>query len=81
MAGARRTVTEKARTKPRPRVARRGNPSPFDRSPLLDHRFDAAAFAAGGKACKPRILGIGADQRRPSTRMATGGKNSSGHRP
>jgi hypothetical protein len=29
--------------------------------PLLDHRFDAAAFAAGGNACKPRILGIGPD--------------------
>jgi Tripartite tricarboxylate transporter family receptor len=25
------------------------------------HRFDAAAFAAGGSACKPRILCIGAD--------------------
>jgi hypothetical protein len=35
-----------------------------------------AAFAAGGKACKPVILGIGADsghyeQRSPSTRVAT----------
>jgi hypothetical protein len=29
--------------------------------PSAAHRFDAAAFAAGGKACKPRILGIGAD--------------------
>jgi hypothetical protein len=39
-------------------------------------RFDAAAFAAGGKACKPRILGIGVDSghhehRNPSTRVAT----------
>jgi hypothetical protein len=35
-----------------------------------------AAFAAGGNACKPVILGIGADsghyeQRSPSTRVAT----------
>jgi hypothetical protein len=37
---------------PPPRCAR------SKRSP--DHRFDAAAFAAGGNACKPRILGIGA---------------------
>jgi hypothetical protein len=28
---------------------------------VLTHRFDAAAFAAGGNACNPRILGIGAD--------------------
>jgi hypothetical protein len=39
-------------------------------------RFDAAAFAAGGKACKPRILGIGAasghhEHRSPRTRVAT----------
>jgi hypothetical protein len=43
---------------------------------VLTHRFDAAAFATGGRACKPRILGIGADsgnheQRSPSTRVAT----------
>jgi hypothetical protein len=40
------------------------------------HRFDAAAFAAGGKGCNPRILGIGADSghhehRSPNTRVAT----------
>jgi hypothetical protein len=29
--------------------------------PRRDHRLDAAAFAAGGNACNPRILGIGAD--------------------
>jgi hypothetical protein len=28
---------------------------------LLYHRFEAVAFAAGGKVCKPRILGIGAE--------------------
>jgi hypothetical protein len=43
---------------------------------LAYHRFDAAAFAAGGKACKPRILGIGADSghdehRSPNTSVAT----------
>jgi hypothetical protein len=41
-----------------------------------DHRFDARAFAAGGSACKPSILGIGANsghQEHPSprTRVAT----------
>jgi len=40
------------------------------------HRFDAAAFAEGGRACSPRILGIGADSghhehRSPSTSVAT----------
>jgi hypothetical protein len=44
--------------------------------PNLDHIFDVAAFAAGGSACKPRILGMGADSgrhehRSPSTRVAT----------
>jgi hypothetical protein len=39
-------------------------------------RFDAPAFAAGGKACKPRILGIGVDSghhehRSPSPNVAT----------
>jgi hypothetical protein len=38
--------------------------------------FDAAAFAAGGNVCNPRILGIGADSghqehRSPSTKVAT----------
>jgi hypothetical protein len=43
---------------------------------LLYHRFDAAAVAAGGNGCSPRILGIGADSghhehRSPKTRVAT----------
>jgi hypothetical protein len=43
---------------------------------LLYHRFEAIAFAAGGKVCKLGILGIGADSghhehRNPSTRVAT----------
>ena len=37
---------------------------PDARCLVLAHRFDAAAFAAGGKAFKRRILGIGAIQRR-----------------
>jgi hypothetical protein len=41
-----------------------------------DYRFAAAAFAAGGSACSPRILGIGAvsghqEHRSPSTSVAT----------
>jgi hypothetical protein len=41
---------------------------------VLAHRLDAAAFAAGGKACNPRILGMGADsghheQRSPSMQI------------
>jgi hypothetical protein len=45
------------------------------RSPV-GHKFDAAAVAAGGNACNPRILGIGADsghheQRSPNTSVAT----------
>jgi hypothetical protein len=40
------------------------------------HRFDAAAFAAGGNTCNPSILGIGADSghhehRSPNTSVAT----------
>jgi hypothetical protein len=43
---------------------------------ILAHKFDAAAFAAGGRVCNARILGIGADSghhehRSPSTRVAT----------
>jgi hypothetical protein len=45
-------------------------------SSFPDHSFDATDFAAGGRACNPRIRGIGADgehheHRSPSTRMAT----------
>jgi hypothetical protein len=45
-----------------------------DRLPA--HKFDAAAFAAGRKACNPRILGMGADSghhehRSPSTSVGT----------
>jgi hypothetical protein len=52
-------------------------------SSVSPHRFDAAVFAAGGKACSPRILGIGADSghhehRRPSTNVPT---DASGCRP
>jgi HNH endonuclease len=36
---------------------------PLDLTPpnTEHHRFDAAAFAAGGSACKLRMLGMGAD--------------------
>jgi hypothetical protein len=42
---------------------------------LSAHRFDAT-FAIGGRACRPRILGIGAnsghhEHRNPNTRVAT----------
>jgi hypothetical protein len=44
--------------------------------PRPGHRFDAAAFATGGIACSPSILGIGAvsghhEHRSPSTNVAT----------
>jgi hypothetical protein len=44
--------------------------------PLSLQRFDAVAFASGGKTCRPRVLGMGADSghhehRSPSTNVAT----------
>ena len=46
------------------------------RSHAGPYRVEAAISTDGGKACSPRILGIGADsghqeQRSPSTRVAT----------
>jgi hypothetical protein len=49
------------------------------------HRFDTAAFATGGNACSPRIVGMGAvsghhEHRRPSTRVATPTRRAEVHR-
>jgi hypothetical protein len=57
------TASEALRSRPLCPQAIGGPPSPRARS-RRPHRFDAAAFAAGGRACSPRILGIGADSGR-----------------